>query len=90
MAILRIMIRTERPPLTSPPQAVMIMAKRFPSEEAPEAPDKEMINDRRIMPMTSSIMAALTIALPILLSSRPISFKVATVMETEVALRMTP
>ncbi len=51
---------------------------------------KEIIKERRIMPMISSRIAALTKAVPTLVSSLPNSFKVATVMETEVAERITP
>ena len=43
-----------------------------------------------MMPRTSSIIAAPRIALPEWVLSLPISFRVSTVIETEVAVRMTP
>ena len=45
---------------------------------------------RAIRPSTSSIRAAARMVLPTLVSSRPISFRVSTVMLTEVAVRMVP
>ena len=50
----------------------------------------EMTNDNTMIPMMSSMMAAETSAEPIFVSNLPNSFKVATVTETLVAVRMTP
>ena len=50
----------------------------------------EMITDKIITPMISSKIAAETITVPILEFNLPNSFKVATVTETEVAVKMTP
>jgi hypothetical protein len=45
---------------------------------------------RAMMPSTSSMMAAPRMALPEWVFSFPSSFKVSTVMLTEVAVKMTP
>ena len=60
------------------------------NSDASPPPDKDKITDKRMMPMTSSRMAAETSAVPTSPFNLPSCFKVATVIETLVAVRITP
>ena len=71
-------------PLMILPAKVELSLPPFPLDA------KERIKERRTIPMTSSKMAAETSAVPTGVSSFFSSFRVATVMETDVAERITP
>ena len=66
---------------------ISMLAKSFPVVFEPE---REMTKERTIIPNTSSIIAADTRQLPTFVSSLPNSLSVATVTDTEVAVKMTP
>ena len=53
-------------------------------------PDNPITKDKTITPIISSRIAALTIAVPTLVSNFPSSFKVAIVTETDVAVNIVP